>query len=141
MEEGYGIQILVFIISALLIGAGTRYLQKGTKIPYTVALLLIGLVLGLAERHGFISSFSPHFGQSLAIISDIDPHILLFLFLPTLIFESASSLEVHLFRRIFSQIALLAVPGLLICTLATAAVVHYALPGTGVGHWHCCLAP
>ena len=44
------------------------------------------------------------------------------------LFESAYSLEVHLFRRMFSQIALLAVPGLMLAAVLTAGLSMWLLP-------------
>jgi NhaP-type Na+/H+ or K+/H+ antiporter len=52
----------------------------------------------------------------------------LFLFLPTLIFESAFSIEPHQFRRTFNQISILAVPRLILSTVLTAVLVKYLFP-------------
>ncbi|MEA2050006.1 MAG: cation:proton antiporter [Campylobacterota bacterium] len=125
-----GLYVLVFVIGSLIIGSITMMLTKGTKLPYTVALLIIGLGLGGIERTGFFDNNFDIIAHTLRLVADIDPHLILFIFLPTLIFESAYSLEVHLFRRIFSQIALLAIPGLIISTIATAALVKIFFP------WH-----
>ncbi|MEA3383524.1 MAG: cation:proton antiporter [Campylobacterota bacterium] len=123
-----GLYVLVFVIGSLIIGSITMMYTKGTKLPYTIALLLIGLALGGIERTGFFEHSMPIVSHALLLVADIDPHLILFIFLPTLIFESAYALEVHLFRRIFSQIAILAVPGLIISTLATAALVKIFFP-------------
>ncbi len=123
-----GILILLFVSLSLLLGAGMRHLLKGTPIPYTVALLVIGLLLGTAERGHMFEGFAPMVGHSIGLISNIDPHLILFLFLPTLIFESAFAMEVHLFRRTFSQIATLAVPGLIVCTCLTALLAKTVFP-------------
>jgi NhaP-type Na+/H+ or K+/H+ antiporter len=130
MEHNAGLYVLVFVIGSLLIGSITMILTKGTKVPYTVALLLIGLGIGGIERTGFFEQNMKIISHTLELVADIDPHLILFIFLPTLIFESAYSLEVHLFRRIFSQIATLAVPGLIISTVATAVLVKIFFP------WH-----
>ncbi len=129
-HSAVGLYVLVFVIGSLLIGSITMMFTKGTKVPYTVALLLIGLALGGIERTGFFEHNMQIISHSLVLVADVDPHLILFIFLPTLIFESAYSLEVHLFRRIFSQIAMLAVPGLIISTVATAALVKIFFP------WH-----
>lgn len=122
-----GLLILVFVTSSLLIGSLVRHLFKTSGLPYTVALLLIGIGLGLLERYGWFANM-PLFEATLGLVADIEPHLILFLFLPTLIFESAFAMEVHLFRRIFSQIAILAVPGLILATVTTAALAHYLFP-------------
>lgn len=130
MEHSVGLYILVFVIGSLIVGSITMMLTKGTKVPYTVALLLIGLAMGGVERTGFFEHHMEIISHSLHLVSGIDPHLILFIFLPTLIFESAYGLEVHLFRRIFPQIATLAVPGLIISAVATAALVKTFFP------WH-----
>ncbi len=123
-----GILVLVFVVMALVIGAFTRDALKNTPIPYSVALLIIGLALGLVQRSGFLAEHSPMLEHTVLMVADINPHLILWLFLPILIFESAFALEVHLFRRIFSQIALLAVPGLMVATVLTAVLVKYVFP-------------
>ncbi|NQY94758.1 MAG: cation:proton antiporter, partial [Campylobacteraceae bacterium] len=128
MEHGTGLLVLLFVIGSILIGALTMISVKGTKLPYTVALLLLGLALGGLDRIGFFHNFMPIVSESIALVVDIDPHLFLFVFLPTLIFESAYSLEVHLFKRIFSQIATLAIPGLIVSTMVTATLVKYFFP-------------
>ncbi|WP_163830807.1 cation:proton antiporter [Spartinivicinus ruber] len=128
MQYDTGISVLVFIIIALLIGAALRNIIKGTQMPYSVCLLVIGLGLGLIQRSGFFTEHIPLLDGTLKLVAEVDPHLILFLFLPTLIFESAFSLEVHLFRRIFAQIALLAVPGLIVATTLTAALAKWTFP-------------
>ncbi len=123
-----GILVLVFVVMSLVIGAFTRDALKNTPIPYSVALLVIGLAFGLVQRSGFLAEHSPLLEQTVIMVADINPHLILWLFLPILIFESAFALEVHLFRRIFSQIALLAVPGLMVATAITAVLVKYIFP-------------
>ena len=128
MHYEAGLLVLFFVVISLLIGAAVRHLLKDTQIPYTVALLIIGLGMGLIQRGTFFDDYVPLFGHSLALIADISPHLIMFIFLPTLIFESAFAMEVHLFKRMFVQIALLAVPGLMLAALLTAALVKWTFP-------------
>ncbi|ALO33477.1 peptidase [Colwellia sp. MT41] len=128
MHFDTGILVLVFVVLSLIIGAITRDVLKNTPIPYSVALLVIGLALGLLQRSGIFAQYIPLMEQTVLMIAEVDPHLILWLFLPILIFESAFAMEVHLFRRIFSQIALLAVPGLMVATLLTAVLAKYAFP-------------
>ncbi len=128
MHFDTGILVLVFVVLSLVIGAFTRDALKNSPIPYSVALLIIGLAFGLVQRSGFFAEHSQLLDHTVLMVADINPHLILFLFLPILIFESAFALEVHLFRRIFSQIALLAVPGLMVATVLTAVLVKYVFP-------------
>ena len=52
----------------------------------------------------------------------MDPHLLMVVFLPALIFESAFSMHVHTFKRGFIQILTLAVPGVIIASGLTSAI-------------------
>src|SRR3990167_7037284 len=106
-----GLAILLFAVFALLSGALLRFLLHGVLAP-----------------RAWLPPWAEEFAASVDYVAGIEPQLILFLFLPALIFESAFALEVHLFRRMLTQIALLAVPGLIIATLLTALLVRLALP-------------
>ena len=131
MSFAVGLQVLLFVILALITGAIVRHGLKGTQIPYTVALLMLGIGFGLLHRADLFTDNLSVIGSSLSLISEIDAHLFLFLFLPTLIFESAFAMEVHLFRRMFTQIATLAVPGLMLAIWLTAELINVLVPS----HW------
>ncbi len=121
---------LLFIIMALFIGTATRYWLRKSAMPYTISLLVLGLLLGIAYRVGLFSSFwglgeessLAFFGESINWAGHIDPHIIFYIFLPTLIFEAAFALHVHTFKRSFTNAFILAVPGIIIALLITGAV-------------------
>jgi Na+/H+ antiporter len=131
MQES-GIAILLFVICALLLGALLKAVLRNSKIPYTVVLLLAGVAAGginQLELFGVDSLISETFSK----VGHIDPHLILFLFLPTLIFESAYSMEPHLFFRIAPQVTLLAVIGLIISMVLSALAVSWLMSwGMGV---------
>ncbi len=128
MDHEGGGSVLPFVVLALALGAAIRHCLRKTRLPYTVALLLLGLLLGLLNRFHWLHENWPELGQSLQAASVIDPHLILFVFLPTLIFESAFSLDTHIFRRCLSQVFLLAVPGLLLSTVAVGWFAIYFFP-------------
>ena len=49
--------------------------------------------------------------SALDLVSAIDAHMLLFTFLPPLIFESAFSIDASIFQRMWKQMVMLAGPG------------------------------
>ncbi len=127
-----GLLILIFVIFALLIGALLKIVMHNRRLPYTVVLLLIGILSGGANQLGLFGTDSLLSGVFIQI-GHIDPHLILFLFLPTLIFESAYSMEPHLFFRIAPQIILLAIVGLIISMLLSALALSWLLSwGMGV---------
>ena len=81
-------------------------LKKVPNFPYTVLLLILGACVG-ALVHVPIPWVIEY-----TTIVDVEPHTLLHVFLPVLIFESAYAMEAHTFLRSFLQIVILAVPGL-----------------------------
>ncbi len=135
---------LVFIIGALLIGSIIRHLLRNSPIPYTVLLLLIGLAAGVLVRLGLFESWNLGlFEMDVSIISktvdwaaNIDPHMLLFVFLPVLIFEAAFAMDVHTFKKSVTNAILLAVPGIIMALLMTAALaMALSYLGLGLNGW------
>jgi len=131
---------LLFIIIALIIGAGTRHWLRKSPLPFTVSLLIIGLGLGAANRLGWFEIWHlgslalnvDWLGQSLNWAGRIDPHLILYVFLPTLIFEAAFAMDVHTFKKSFTNAFMLAVPGIIIALVLTAAII-IGLKGAGMG--------
>jgi NhaP-type Na+/H+ or K+/H+ antiporter len=128
MVSETGVLILIFVVLSLLFGALIKSLATYFESPYSVILLVVGLTIGLFSRSDTALNLYPQLNQSLQTLSTIDPHLILLLFLPTLIFESAFGMESHLFKRMFSQIAVLAIPGLLVTSALTAALAYYVFP-------------
>lgn len=86
-------------------------------IPFTVNLLLLGILSGLLYKYDFFgkeNNWSSPLGDSIYNWINLDPHILLHIFIPPLIFESASTIDHHIFMHSFSQSFILAVPGVII---------------------------
>ncbi|XP_024361415.1 sodium/hydrogen exchanger 8 isoform X2 [Physcomitrium patens] len=124
-EVGPEVAIL-FVGVALFLGMVSRHLFKGSRIPYTVVLLLLGIGIGGLE-YG-VKNLGV-LGDSIRMWSNIDPDLILFLFLPALLFESSFAMDFHQIKRCFFQMLLLAAPGVLISTfllgVATVKVFPY----------------
>jgi len=121
-----GLAILLFVIFSLLIGALLKAVMRNSRLPYTVVLLLVGIAAGGLNHFGVFGSDTLA-ASIFTEVGNIDPHLILYLFLPTLIFESAYSMEPHLFFRIAPQIAVLAVIGLIISMVLSALAVSWLL--------------
>ncbi len=135
---------LFFLIVALIIGAGTRHFLKKSPLPYTVSLLLIGLGLGALTRLGYFGewnlllfNFDTSFmGKAIGWAGHIDPHLILYIFLPTLIFEAAFAMDVHTFKKSFANAFILAVPGIIVALILSAMVVMIIqFFGIGMSGW------
>ena len=108
-------QVLILLLVACIVGISARRL----KIPYTLALVVAGLLLGFAEL------------ETLAGI-ELSADLLLLLLLPALLFEAAFHIEWHEFRQEAVPIFTLAVPGVVIAIGATAGLIQLLLGTTGL---------
>ena len=121
-----GLSILLFVIFSLLTGALLKAVMRNSRLPYTVVLLLVGIAFGGLNQFGFFGTDTLITGI-FTQVGHIDPHLILYLFLPTLIFESAYSMEPHLFFRIAPQIILLSIVGLIISMVLSALAINWLL--------------
>jgi CPA1 family monovalent cation:H+ antiporter len=103
LEIEFLILVLLLVASVVAI-AGRRF-----RIPYTVGLVLAGLAL---------SVWSP-------ISFEIQPEVILSLFLPPLLFEAAFHLNFEELRRNLSTVVILAVPGVILTMLLVGVVVSW----------------
>jgi solute carrier family 9 (sodium/hydrogen exchanger), member 10/11 len=104
-------------------------------------LLLFGFGLGLVLQYmvvrplqeaakgncdAALRSYWPDnvFVRSLTRLADLDPHLLLHIFIPPLIYESASAIEWHVFFNLKWTALLLAVPGVIGSTYLLGFVVN-----------------
>ncbi len=131
---------LLFVIIALIIGAATRHFSHKSPLPYTVTLFLLGLLLGAAERIYGFWGVSP-LSHAVKWAGSVNPHMILYVFLPTLIFEAAFAMDVHTFKKSFWNAFMMAVPGILVAIfLSGALVIGLNHLGVGFGEWGWTLA-
>src|SRR5688572_10785926 len=100
------------MLLVLAVGALVAVFAKRSRVPYNVALVVVGLVLVLAN-------LLPH--------TQLNPQLILVAFLPVLVFEGALSADAGSLREAKGPILALALPGVGISLLGTAAVANVAL--------------
>ena len=93
-------------------------------VPFTVLLLFSGMAIGGLNTVIGRSDFGG-LGYSIDYWREKDPHYLMYLFLPPLIFSSAHHVDFHVLRRSLGHILYLAGPGVVISTALTATFVKY----------------
>ncbi|MCC7125157.1 MAG: sodium:proton antiporter [Acidobacteria bacterium] len=103
------------LLIVLAIGSAVAIGAKRINIPYNVALVVVGLLLVLMDM-------LPH--------TSMDPALVLLVLLPVLVFQGALSADDTSMRQAARPILALAVPGVLLSLLATAAIaaVELGLP-------------
>lgn len=107
MEENVEVMegaIVLLLAAASLVAVGAKRL----RVPYTIALVLAGIVLALLR---------------LIPVVRLEPHLILTLFLPALLFEAAYHLDFDDLRQNLQVVATLAVPGVLLSMLVVGALI------------------
>eukprot|EP00756_Hemistasia_phaeocysticola_P014724 Hpha_TRINITY_DN15357_c0_g1::TRINITY_DN15357_c0_g1_i1::g.87985::m.87985 len=110
--------LVIFVIGGL--GAFFRHNFSDSRLPYTVILFMTGAAFaGLAqwEKMSFLKKFTD--------LQEIDPHLLFYIFLPVLIFESAFAVDWFVFRTVLGHALILAGPGICTATALTGMVAKY----------------
>jgi sodium/hydrogen exchanger 10/11 len=110
--------VILSLSAGFAFGALLRHAFKRTPIPYTVVLMILGMIFGgIARAYKPLSHYTA--------VAHMDPHLILYIFLPTLVFESAFGMDVHTFKKTLIQSIILAGPGLGFCTILTALIGRY----------------
>jgi monovalent cation:H+ antiporter, CPA1 family len=112
LEEPNVALLLELLVAAAIVAGIVRYV----RIPYTVALVLVGLGLALLPD-------APH------VV--LTPGVILTVFLPVLLFYGAYNLDARDLRANLTPVALLALPGV----VATAGLVGAAMHWLGGLSW------
>jgi CPA1 family monovalent cation:H+ antiporter len=118
MTPTSGIEFLVWLLIAAAIIA---MVAKRLRIPYTVSLVLGGLLLGLI--HTPILSPLQRGNRP----DWLTPDVILILFLPALVFEGSVKLDLRELLRNSVPLLLLANLGVLLAALVTGYVVHWLI--------------
>lgn len=100
------------IIGLLLIASLVAIIVRRFRLPYTVGLVTIGLMISAV--------FEP-------LEEPISPDIILSLLVPPLIFEAAFHLRLEDLRRDLGLILLLAVPGVILTTVVVGGLVAWGV--------------
>lgn len=110
-----------FLIWLLIAASAIAVVAKYLRIPYTVSLVLGGLLLSLL-RLPFLSPLQPDQRPHW-----LTPDVILILFLPTLVFEGSVKIDVRDLLRDYAPLLVFANVGVLVSTLATGYLVHWAI--------------
>ena len=101
------LEYLEQLLIVLAIGSAVAIAAKRISVPYNVALVVVGLLLVL---------------MNVLPERPMDPAVVLLVFLPVLVFQGALSADDTGMRQAARPILALAVPGVALSLLATAAI-------------------
>jgi Na+:H+ antiporter len=117
MDEAAIPHAIELLVGLLGLAAFVAIVARPLRLPYTVALVVAGLIVGIVAG---AAGYPP---------LDVSPDIVLLVLLPGLVFEAAYRLRFAELRRLFGGLALLAVPGVVISAGIVALVLNV---GTGL---------
>lgn len=111
MQTPFTTAIGVELITELLVVAtAVALLSKKIRIPYTVALVLVGLGVGFS-----------HLLHPVGLSTDI----ILLVFLPPLLFEGVVAMDLPILREKWLEVSLFALPATILSVLALAIPAHF----------------
>src|SRR5436190_6353005 len=117
MDEAAIPHAVELLVGLLGLAAFVAIVARPLRLPYTVALVVAGLLVGIgASAVGYPAV-------------DVSPEIVLLVLLPGLVFEAAYRLRIRQLRRWSGDLTLLAVPGVLVSAAVVAVVLNV---GTGL---------
>jgi len=109
--ENY-LAVETLVIELLLVATLVALAVRRLRVPYTVALVVVGLLIT--------------FGREMQVA--LSPELILALFVPPLVFEAAFHLRVRELRENLVAILVLAVPGVILTTVIVGLLVAWATP-------------
>ncbi|MBI4533842.1 MAG: Na+/H+ antiporter [Candidatus Melainabacteria bacterium] len=107
VQPGFHIDILVVL---LLVASAVAIAVKWVKLPYSIALVMVGLVIGVCHVLPAI---------------EMTPELILVVFLPALLFEASWNLELGALRGNWLPISTLASVGVVVSMLAIGVIMHF----------------
>jgi CPA1 family monovalent cation:H+ antiporter len=102
----------ILLIELLVVAVLVAIVVKYVRLPYTIALVLAGVGVGLLPEVPALP---------------VDPHLWLLLFLPPLLFEGTINMDLELLKRYSTIVGLLAFLGTLVSVILLATFFNQAL--------------
>ena len=91
--------------------------------PFTSFITVIGFLIGLFVTKEVNSMLY----DAMYPWEHMDPHVMLALFMPALIFESAFKTDTHILKHSIGQVLIMAGPMLAVAIALTAVIMYYVL--------------
>src|SRR5256884_5750631 len=107
------VQLLILLLIVTLIVA---LLARLMRVPYTLLLVIVGFLVGIVVG---LMPFLPH--------EHLDPNLVLYIFIPALLFEGAWNAELDRLEAEWLPIILLVIPGMVLSLLVVAVALHFGI--------------
>lgn len=113
-------ETVMVVMTLLAVGVIVAGIIRNLPVPYTVLLVVLGMLLAAASEQVEALAFLQHFR--------LTPDLVFFLFLPILIFESGLTLNARQLVKDLGPVLTLAIPALLISTFLIGTGLWLLLP-------------
>jgi len=121
MENGAQLTPDILTLSSILLLDVVLYsIFKRVRMPYTIGLVIVGLLLG------GIGHLYDH--ERMLDLLGLNPDRILYVVLPPLVFDACVNMDTQLLRRMLAPILILATAGVLISTLVVGLLLHWLTP-------------
>ena len=107
------VELLILLLIVTLIVA---LLARLMRVPYTLLLVIVGFLVGIGVG---LMPFLPH--------EHLDPNVVLYIFIPALLFEGAWNAELDRLEAEWLPIILLVIPGVVLSILVVAVALHVGI--------------
>lgn len=121
MEHEAFVITVMSVVALLFVAAVSAVITERIRFPYTIGLVVIGVVVA------FFADDYPDLARALDELK-LEPVMIMFLFIPILIFESAFNMDVPVLMRNLLPSLTLAGPGLLVSTAIIGTLIHLLTP-------------
>ena len=118
-------QHMLTLCAMLLVAVIILMILQKWRFPYTVGLVIAGLITGLVTDHFQL------LGEGAAGIRDqvnLSHDLILYVLLPPLVYEASLEMDIRLLKKNLIPILLLAIVGLLISTFFVAGMISWLTP-------------
>jgi CPA1 family monovalent cation:H+ antiporter len=115
------VTLVTGVVALLLVVGAVRVVTDRLQFPYAVALVIVGLAIGEVARR-----VAPD--TAAIATTPIAANMILFVLIPTLIFEAAFHTNVRLLRQNLGPVLTLAVPAAVLSSFLVATIVWLASP-------------
>lgn len=100
------------LFTLLLLASGVAIVTKWIRLPYSIALVIVGLFIGIFH-------WLP--------VVNMTPELILLIFLPAMLFEASWNLQIDWLKTSIRPISLLATVGVFISTIIVGLVLHHVV--------------
>ena len=142
-----GVPFWLFFLLALVVCAALDTLSKMVMMmhvvrqynlpvpPYTFLVFCFGILVDMYIDGGQDVGSPGSIKESMGTWMSVPPEVVLFVLLPPLLFEDASHIKIHVFRKVFWSSALLASVGVIMCSSLSAVLFKLVLPQLYGSEW------